>query len=94
MSKYPEKIELPPRPPIPSGPIPTKQPFEGVINDVKIRAQNNVEQELRNLRHGRIKKLEELRKSKIIVYYSWDTLDHSDAQQFYEILDLYSPKIN
>ena len=93
MSNKPEKIELPPRPSIPSGPIPTKQPFEGVINEVKIRALNNVEQELRNLRHGRIKKLEELRKSKIFVYYSWDTLDHSDAQQFYEILDLYSPKI-
>lgn len=93
MSKKPEKIELPPRPPIPSGPVPTKQPFEGVINDVKTRAQNTVEQELRNLRHGRIKKLEELRKSKIIVYYSWDMLDHTDAQQFYEILDLYSPKI-
>lgn len=93
MSKKPEKIELPPRPPIPSEPVPTKQPFGGVINDVKIRAKNNVEQELRNLRHGRIKKLEELRKSKIIIYYSWDMLDHADAQQFYEILDLYSPKI-
>lgn len=94
MSKKPEKIELPSRPSnIPSGPVPTKQPFEGVINDVKKRAQNTAEQELRNLRHGRIKKLEELRKSKIIVYYSWDMLDHTDAQQFYEILELYSPKI-
>ncbi len=56
MSKKPEKIELPPRPrEIPTGPVPTKQPFGEVINNVKIRAQNTSEQELRNLRHGRIK---------------------------------------
>ncbi|MFQ5976906.1 MAG: hypothetical protein ACE5OZ_02095 [Candidatus Heimdallarchaeota archaeon] len=93
MSRQPEKIELPPSLPTKPGPIPRKEAFENIILGIKARAQQTAEKDLLNLKNGQLQKLEEIRESKVFVYYSWDMLENVDSEKFFEILDSYDPKI-
>lgn len=90
----PEKIALPEKPPPRHGVSPVEPPFSIKIGQIRYAGQQNVEEQLRNLRHERIKRLQELRKSKLIVYYAWDMLDSTDAEQFYEILSTFGKTDN
>lgn len=63
-----------------------RQPF--FIKLAKFVAENpqNVENKLKQLRKERIRRLQDMRQSQLIVYYSLDSLDRRDVERFYEVL--------
>jgi hypothetical protein len=82
----PEKLPLPERPP--EAPVAQPQePFFIEIDRLRQQERRNVEAQLEAIRKERIRELQRLRgNSKLIVYYSFELLDFTDTQYFYEIL--------
>lgn len=67
---------------------------QGIPFSEQLRAQRQEFEDKRiellsNLRKIRIEKLESIRKSKVVVYYSVDLIHDTDAQFFYEIISRY-----
>ncbi len=81
-----EKLPLPERPP--EAPVAQPQePFFIEIDRLRQQERRNVEAQLEVIRKERIRELQRLRgNSKLIVYYSFELLDFTDAQYFYEML--------
>ncbi len=89
----PEKLDLPEPPKAGSNspgaqpPVaPPKIPFSIELENLKGNAFAQINQTLEGIRKGNIKKIEELRQSKVITYYSIHLLDHQDYSQFYDLL--------
>ena len=62
------------------------QPFFIKLEKIVAANPQNVEKELQQLRKQRIRQLQELRQSQLIVYYSLESVTRRDAELFYEAL--------
>lgn len=80
-----EKLSLP-SPPEDILKIAKNLPFGKEIEDLKKQAVLFAEEQIENLRKELIKKIQDIRKSSLVCFYSWTMLDPEDAQQFYEVL--------
>jgi len=86
----PIQMELPPSAPERPGNLEFVETLRGLAS----QAENQIDELLINLRLPRITGLQLKRDSRLIVFYSYDMLDHRDAEQFYEILNALKPTKN
>lgn len=84
----PEKLPLPPPPssPSPQSPVDPGTPFSQGLTDQRLRFERERLELLVNQRRIRLERLESLRHSRVIVYYSIDLIHDGDAQFFYELV--------
>ncbi len=84
--KEPEVLPLPEQQPTqkPSGIF--EEPYFSVLERDKQQNKSAFENSRRNARIERIKAIQSVRKSKVIVYYSIDTLSHNDAEILFDLL--------
>src|SRR5690348_1197298 len=86
--KEPEVLPLPEV--SPAAPPPQVSPFEEpyfyVLQTEKQNYKNAFENSRRNLRAERIRKIQTLRESKVVVYYSLFTLAFEDAELLFDLL--------
>jgi len=89
--RKPEKIPLPTKPPeLPiKAPVPGDRPFSLFVESIIQSGTRIVQTEIENRLLTLLNKLQELRHSQILVYYSIESIDHEDAKQFYELITLY-----
>jgi len=64
----------------------SRQPFFIKLKQIVAANPQNVEKQLQQLRQERIRQLQDMRQSQLIVYYSWESLTRRDAELFYEAL--------
>ncbi len=83
--REPEKLELPTAP---SGEIrgAPEEPFFITLENEKRINKETFENSRRNSRIERIKKIQTIRNSKVIVYYSIGILDYSDSETLFDLL--------
>lgn len=84
----PEKLSLPQKPPEPHIKLPAVEdrPFSQTVESIMRSGVRIIQTELENRILNLLNKLQELRKTQILVYYAIDSIDHEDAKQFYEFI--------
>lgn len=90
-SKAPEKLSLPDLAPA-TDRVPFEQPYFTILENEKQAFANTYQANRRSLRLERIKKLEGLRKSHVIVYYSVDILSAPHAETLFDLLQGVKPQ--
>lgn len=85
-AKEPERLELPDNIFVIPQEKPLEEPFSEKLKKDRFQSKTSFKENRRTLRLERIKKIEEIRNSKLLVYYSIDTLDRNDSDVMFEIL--------
>lgn len=84
--KEPEVLPLPEQQPTQNPLSIFEEPYFSVLERDKQQNKSAFENSRRNARIERIKTIQSARKSKVIVYYSIDTLSHNDAEILFDLL--------
>ncbi len=65
-----------------------QEPFFIKLEQFVAARPQNVENVLKQLRKERIRRLQDMRQSQLIVYYSLESLVRRDAERFFEVLTM------
>src|SRR3989344_9749 len=84
--KEPEVLPLPQSQPQPKQVNSFEEPYFSILEKEKQQSKQAFESSRRNVRVERIKAIQGFRKSKVIVYYSIDTLTPNDAEILFDLL--------
>lgn len=85
--RQPEILPLPEPPTPPATPVSAfEEPFFSVLQREKLNYRQAFDNSRRNSRIERIRSIQELRDSKVIVYYSLVTLTSEDAEMLFDLL--------
>jgi len=84
--KKPEVLPLPESMPLPKQVGTFEEPYFITLEREKQHSKRAFENSRRNTRVERIKAIQNLRKSKVIVYYSFDTLSQDDSEILFDLL--------
>jgi len=84
--KEPEVLPLPESQPAQKQVSPFEEPYFNVLERERVQSKQSFENSRRNARVERMKAIQSFRDSKVIVYYSIDTLTNNDAEILFDLL--------
>ncbi len=84
--KQPEIIPLPTTEPVQAPTALFEEPYFSIIERERKQNKDAFESSRRRARTERIKAIQDIRKSKVVVYYSIDTLTPNDAEVLFDLL--------